>query len=129
MVRRERGIVSETRKPATAPKTRLSGGRVYGTPTRLGSTTKESIRERNLEDWQRLQQIIDDSGLTINAFARHIGLSRGENLYQIKRGHNGISRDLALRIHTHFPQYGIGWLLTGIDDSPGVLYAPYSGWV
>ena len=61
--------------------------------------TKESIRERNLEDWQRLQQIIDDSGLTINAFARHIGLSRGENLYQIKRGHNGISRDLALRIH------------------------------
>ena len=91
--------------------------------------TKESIRERNLEDWQHLQQIIDDSGLTINAFARHIGLSRGENLYQIKRGHNGISRDLALRIHTHFPQYGIGWLLTGIDDSPGVLYAPYSGWV
>ena len=53
----------------------------------------------------------------------------GENLRQIRRGNNGISRDLALRIHTHFPQYGIGWLLTGIDDSPGVLYAPYSGWV
>ena len=91
--------------------------------------TKESIRERNLEDWQRLQQIIDDSGLTINAFARHIGLSRGENLYQIKRGHNGISRDLALRIHTHFPQYGIGWTITGEKDTPPVLHAPYPGWL
>ena len=78
--------------------------------------TKESIRERNLEDWQRLQQIIDDSGLTINAFARHIGLSRGENLYQIKRGHNGISRDLAERIHARYPQYSIRWLLSGDEQ-------------
>ena len=91
--------------------------------------TKESIRERNLEDWQRLQQIIDDSGLTINAFARHIGLSRGENLLSDQaRAQRHQPRPGAAHPHP-FPQYGIGWLLTGIDDSPGVLYAPYSGWV
>lgn len=36
--------------------------------------------------------------MTVNYFARYIGLTRGENLYRIKRGDNGISRDLADRI-------------------------------
>lgn len=53
----------------------------------------------------------------------------GENLRQIRRGNNGISRDLALRIHEHFPQYGIGRILTGENDRPGVLFAPYPGWL
>lgn len=88
-------------------------------------TTKKSTRERNLEDWTRLEQIIAETGLSINAFALRIGLPRGENLYQIRRGNNGISRDLALRIHAHFPQYGIGRLLTGVRDTPPVLFAPY----
>lgn len=51
--------------------------------------------------------------MSTNYFARHIGLSRGENLYQIKRGNNGISRDLASRIVTRFPQIDKLWLLTG----------------
>lgn len=89
----------------------------------------ESNRERNLKDWKRLEQIIDESGVSVNALAHHIGLPRGENLYQIRRGNNGISRDLALRIHEHFPQYGIGWILTGENDRSGVLYAPYPGWL
>ena len=33
------------------------------------SMTKEPTRERNLEDWKRLEQIIDESGLSVNAFA------------------------------------------------------------
>ena len=89
------------------------------------SMTKEPTRERNLEDWKRLEQIIDESGLSVNAF----GLPRGENLYQIRRGNNGISRDLALRIHACFPQYGIGWIITGEKDTPPVLHAPYPGWL
>ncbi|WP_278734440.1 hypothetical protein [Alistipes communis] len=51
--------------------------------------------------------------MTTNYFARYIGLSRGENLYQIKRGHNGISRKLGERIVQHFPQIDLLWLLTG----------------
>lgn len=93
------------------------------------SMTKEPTRERNLEDWKRIEQIICESGLTVNAFARRIGLPRGENLYQIRRGNNGISRALALRIHACFPQYGIGWILTGVKDTSPVLYAPYPDWI
>lgn len=42
-----------------------------------------------------------------------IGLPRGENLYQIKKGNNGISRNLAYKIVTKFPEVSLAWLLTG----------------
>lgn len=66
-----------------------------------------------LTSWQRLETIIKMSGMSINAFARCIGLSRGENLYQIKKGNNGISRDLAQRITNYYPQISFTWLMTG----------------
>lgn len=67
----------------------------------------------DLTAWQRLETIIKMSGMSINAFARCIGLSRGENLYQIKKGNNGISRDLANRIINYYPQISFSWLVTG----------------
>lgn len=67
----------------------------------------------NESDWKRLEEVIAATGHTVNSFARHIGLPRGENLYQIKRGNNGISRDVAERIHAQFPQYSVGWLMFG----------------
>ena len=51
--------------------------------------------------------------MSTNYFARHIGLPRGENLYQIKRGNNGISLDVAERVVSSFPQLDKLWLLTG----------------
>lgn len=51
--------------------------------------------------------------MSTNYFARYIGLPRGENLYQIKRGNNGISRDVANRIVAKFPQIDKLWVLTG----------------
>jgi hypothetical protein len=45
-----------------------------------------------------------------------VGLSRGENLYQIKRGNNGISRELASMIAAKYPKISRGWLLTGEGD-------------
>lgn len=51
--------------------------------------------------------------MSTNYFARYIGLPRGENLYQIKRGNNGISRDVANRIVDKFPQINKLWVLTG----------------
>lgn len=51
--------------------------------------------------------------MSTNYFARYIGLPRGENLYQIKRGNNGISRDVANRIVEKFPQINKLWVLTG----------------
>ena len=74
--------------------------------------------EKKNESWERLQRVIANSGLSVNGFASHIGLSRGENLYQIKRGNNAISKDVARRINEKFPQYSITWLMTGIPEAP-----------
>lgn len=67
--------------------------------------------------WKRLEQIIKVTGHTVNSFAKHIGLPRAENLYQIKRGNNGISRDLARRIHEKYPTCSMAWLMFGSDES------------
>lgn len=65
------------------------------------------------KNWQRLEAVIRWANMSANYFAHHIGLSRGENLYQIKRGNNGISLNLADRIVKHFPALNKLWLLTG----------------
>lgn len=70
------------------------------------------MREKQ-NNWQRVEAVIRWANMSTNYFARHIGLARGENLYQIKRGNNGISFDLAERIVSKFPQVDKLWLLTG----------------
>jgi hypothetical protein len=70
------------------------------------------MREKQ-NNWQRIEAVINWANMSTNYFARHIGLARGENLYQIKRGNNGISLDVAERIVAHFPQVDKLWLLTG----------------
>ncbi len=66
-----------------------------------------------LDNWQRLEQVIKWTGLSVNSFALTIGLKRSENLYQIKKGNNGISRDLAGLIAKKYPTISRGWLLSG----------------
>lgn len=67
--------------------------------------------------WKRIERILAEQKMSANALAKHIGLLHGENLYQIKRGNNRISIDVAERIHAHFPQYAMAWLLTGEEES------------
>lgn len=69
--------------------------------------------------WQRLEAVLRWANMSANYFAHHIGLSRGENLYQIKRGNNGISLNLADRIVKHFPEVNKLWLLTGEGEMLG----------
>jgi hypothetical protein len=69
--------------------------------------------------WNRIEAVINMAQMTTNAFARHIGLPRGENLYQIKRGNNGVSLDLANRIVAKFSEVSKLWLLTG--DGPMLI--------
>lgn len=79
----------------------------------------------NDSNWNRLECVIKWADMTVNYFARYIGLARAENLYRIKRGDNGISRDLADRIVGTFPEIDRVWLLTGVgrmllsDDDRG----------
>ncbi len=70
------------------------------------------MREKQ-NNWERIEAVIKWANMSTNYFARHIGLARGENLYQIKRGNNGISLDVAQRIVAKFPQIDKLWLLTG----------------
>ncbi len=69
-----------------------------------------------LNNWQRIERVVRWAGLSVNSFALSVGLSRGENLYQIKRGNNGISPQLAGRIAERYPQISRAWLLTGEGD-------------
>lgn len=70
------------------------------------------MREKQ-NNWQRIEAVIKWANMSTNYFARYIGLPRGENLYQIKRGNNGISLDVAERVVAKFPQVDKLWLLTG----------------
>jgi phage repressor protein C with HTH and peptisase S24 domain len=66
-----------------------------------------------MNPWARLEQVINLSGLTINSFAQSIGLKRAENLYQIKKGKNSISKDLAELIVSKYCTISKAWLITG----------------
>ena len=59
------------------------------------------MREKQ-NNWQRIEAVIKWANMSTNYFARYIGLARGENLYQIKRGNNGISLNVADRIVSKF---------------------------
>lgn len=76
-----------------------------------------------LTEWQRIEKIVKWVGMSVNSFAGAIGLNRSENLYQIKRGNNGISKDLADTITLKYPQISKGWLLSG----EGEMFKPKVG--
>lgn len=69
--------------------------------------------KKKLNNWERMEAVIRWANMSTNYFARYIGLARGENLYQIKRGNNGISLDVADHVVAKFPQIDKLWLLTG----------------
>jgi len=66
-----------------------------------------------MDSWSRLEKVIDLSGLSVNSFAKSIGLKRAENLYQIKKGNNSISKDLSELITIKYCNINKSWLLTG----------------
>ncbi len=73
----------------------------------------ETPRLDALADWRRIEWIIRMTGRTVNSFTEHIGLPEAEVLYRIQRGRNRISRDLAERIHNHYPMVNKQWILWG----------------
>lgn len=75
------------------------------------------MNEPTNANWERLCKVIEYSGLSVNAFARAIGLSCGETLYQIRRGNNGISPNVAKRIHQKYPDFSLAWLMFGCGES------------
>lgn len=71
------------------------------------------MKNRRNTSEERLREVVQQSGHSVNRLAKELGLPRGENLYQILRGNNGISLDVAQRIHSLYPKYSVSWLLCG----------------
>ena len=65
------------------------------------------------DGWSRLEQVVKWTGLSVNQFARQIGLLRPDNIYHIKSGKIGVSQNLVRRIVAAYPEVSPGWLLTG----------------
>ncbi|MFI3316039.1 MAG: hypothetical protein SNF93_00480 [Rikenellaceae bacterium] len=74
---------------------------------------RTKFMQEKLNHAERLMAVIEWADMSVNVFARHIGLTRSENLYQIKKGNNGISQKTASMIVDKFPQVDLLWLLTG----------------
>lgn len=92
------------------------------------------MEKQNNACWQRIEKVLKHADMSANYFAKYIGLARGENLYQIKRGRNRISLDVAQKIHRKFPRFSISWLMCGepelIDNGDTIEILPlyYDMW-
>ena len=73
------------------------------------------MREKQ-SNWERMESVIKWANMSTNYFARYIGLPRGENLYQIKRGNNRISSDVVDKVIAKFPSISKSWLFIGEGD-------------
>lgn len=76
---------------------------------------------------ERIEKVVCWAGLSTNAFAMQIGLSSPQTLYQIKSEKHQISRPLAERICTRYPEIDFGWLLAGEGEMlrPQERHIPY----
>ena len=62
---------------------------------------------------EKINEILKLVDLKPAAFARAIGLKAPQNVYDIQKGKVDISKDVALKIASVFPQFEMRWLLTG----------------
>ena len=81
-----------------------------------------------MTDYQRIEAVIDHTGLRNNALAKSLGYTNGTILYQIKNGRNGISANLARRISDVYPDISQKWLLTGKGDMLVTNHPPKDAW-
>lgn len=67
----------------------------------------------SLTNAQRIDRLLEHTGLNARSFAFRIGLKHPDTIYHIQRGRNGISERLAERIIEVFPEVAKGWLRSG----------------
>lgn len=66
-----------------------------------------------MTDKERINEIINSSNMSARRFGEYIGIKTPQVLYDIIKGRNGISKDLAEKISAKCVNYNIAWLLTG----------------
>lgn len=76
----------------------------------------------------RLEQIMENHGLTASAFADKVGIQRS-SLSHLMSGRNNPSLDLVMKIVGEFPEADLYWLLMGVGSYPkqaGAIAPPSS---
>ena len=66
-----------------------------------------------MNDSERIKARSSRYNLSINKLAKEAKLNSPQVLYDITRGRNGISKEVAEKITALYPEIAIGWLLTG----------------
>mgnify|MGYP001033370209 CR=1 FL=1 len=66
-----------------------------------------------MNDAERINAILQHTGLNGKRFAGRIGLRSPDSIYHIQRGRNRISANMAERIVMAFPEVDKAWLMTG----------------
>jgi hypothetical protein len=62
---------------------------------------------------ERIRKIIDYYDVSANKLSIQLRLGTPQVLYDVLKGKNGISKDLAEKITIHCKEFNPGWLLTG----------------
>ena len=66
-----------------------------------------------MTDSERINKLVEYSGLSIKKLAEEIGLKTVQTLYDIRNGKHGISKDVANKIKGRYLNINLTWLLTG----------------
>ena len=76
-----------------------------------GEMLKNDMPE--VEDSMRIKKLVEYFNLSVSQFAKQLELSTPQILYDVIKGRNGISRDLAEKIARHYREINCLWILTG----------------
>ena len=66
-----------------------------------------------------IEYIIDSERLSISAFERQIGVGRNSISTSLRKK-SSISHEVIKKIHIHFPNYSVDWIIFGNDNESEV---------
>jgi len=72
-----------------------------------------------MNDKDKILELRHYTGMSLKRLAEEAGIGTPQTLYDIKNGKHGISRDVAGKINTRFPEISLSWLLAGVGDMLG----------
>lgn len=69
-----------------------------------------------MTDKDKILALRQHTGMSLKRLAEECGIGTPQTIYDIKNGKHGISREVASRIHTRFPEVSLSWLLAGVGE-------------
>lgn len=95
------------------------GEMIIGSHVETGNEKTEEHEE--LTDAQRLQKVIDWSGLNTNKLSKQLGYNTSQTLYHITTGGRSLNSAVASKVCDFFPEISFEWLYRG----EGNMFKPH----